>query len=150
MVQREAILKGNITGVFFRYVTPGVIGMVGMSLYILADTYFIANGVGRLGLAALNIGLPAYNLIFWHRRAAGHWRRNGLFHFARARGTRPRQSSLYDIRCARHGVFPSVRSAGASCGGTDRFPTGRNRRNCPIHHNLSARNSAFLPGFHPQ
>ena len=38
--------------------------MVGMSLYILADTYFIANGVGRLGLAALNIGLPAYNLIF--------------------------------------------------------------------------------------
>ena len=45
MVQREAILKGNITGVFFRYVTPGVIGMVGMSLYILADTYFIANGV---------------------------------------------------------------------------------------------------------
>ena len=25
MVQREAILKGNITGVFFRYVTPGVI-----------------------------------------------------------------------------------------------------------------------------
>lgn len=63
MVQREAILKGNITGVFFRYVTPGVIGMVGMSLYILADTYFIANGVGRLGLAALNIGLPAYNLI---------------------------------------------------------------------------------------
>ena len=64
MVQREAILKGNITGVFFRYVTPGVIGMVGMSLYILADTYFIANGVGRLGLAALNIGLPAYNLIF--------------------------------------------------------------------------------------
>lgn len=63
-MQREAILKGNMTGVFFRYVTPGVIGMVGLSLYILADTYFIANGVGKLGLAALNIGLPVYNLIF--------------------------------------------------------------------------------------
>lgn len=63
-MQREAILKENITGVFFRYVTPGVIGMVGLSLYILADTYFIANGVGELGLAALNIGLPVYNLIF--------------------------------------------------------------------------------------
>ena len=43
------MLFRSITGVFFRYVTPGVIGMVGMSLYILADTYFIANGVGRLG-----------------------------------------------------------------------------------------------------
>lgn len=63
-MQREAILTKPVTGVFFRYVTPGVIGLVGMSLYILADTYFIANGVGPLGLAALNIGLPAYNLIF--------------------------------------------------------------------------------------
>lgn len=63
-MQREAILTQPVTGVFFRYVTPGVIGMVGLSLYILADTYFIANGVGKFGLAALNIGLPAYNLIF--------------------------------------------------------------------------------------
>lgn len=63
-MQRDAVLKKNITGVFFRYVTPGVIGMVGLSLYILADTYFIANGIGRLGLASLNIGLPVYNLIF--------------------------------------------------------------------------------------
>ena len=150
MVQREAILKGNITGVFFRYVTPGVIGMVGMSLYILADTYFIANGVGRLGLAALNIGLPAYNLIFGIGALLGIGG-GTVFSILHGRGELgPRQSSLYDIRCARHGVFPSVRSAGASCGGTDRFPTGRNRRNCPIHHNLSARNSAFLPGFHPQ
>ena len=61
-MQRDAVLKKNITGVFFRYVTPGVIGMVGLSLYILADTYFIANGIGRLGLASLNIGLPVYNL----------------------------------------------------------------------------------------
>lgn len=63
-MQREAILTQPVTGVFFRYVTPGVIGMVGLSLYILADTYFIANGVGQFGLAALNIGLPVYNLIF--------------------------------------------------------------------------------------
>ena len=77
-MQREAILKENITGVFFRYVTPGVIGMVGLSLYILADTYFIANGVGELGLAVLS----ARELLqpdFWRGRAAGHRRRHSFF-----------------------------------------------------------------------
>lgn len=35
-----------------------------MSCYILADTLFIANGVGPLGLTVLNLTLPIYNLIF--------------------------------------------------------------------------------------
>lgn len=63
-MQREAILNQPVTGIFFRYVTPGVIGTVGLSLYVLADTYFIANGVGQLGLAAMSIALPVFNLIF--------------------------------------------------------------------------------------
>jgi putative MATE family efflux protein len=41
-----------------------MIGMVGLSCYILADTFFIANRLGSDGLAALNIALPAYNLIY--------------------------------------------------------------------------------------
>lgn len=37
--------------------------MAGMSCYILADTFFVAKGLGSNGLAALNIALPAYNLL---------------------------------------------------------------------------------------
>lgn len=45
------------------YVTRSVFSTLGLSLYILADTFFIANGVGVLGLAALNIALPLFNLL---------------------------------------------------------------------------------------
>ena len=45
------------------YVTRSVLSTLGLSLYILADTFFIANGVGVLGLAALNIALPIFNLL---------------------------------------------------------------------------------------
>lgn len=45
------------------YVTRSVLSTLGLSLYILADTFFIANGVGVLGLAALNIALPLFNLL---------------------------------------------------------------------------------------
>lgn len=45
------------------YVARSVLSTLGLSLYILADTFFIANGVGVLGLAALNIALPVFNLL---------------------------------------------------------------------------------------
>lgn len=48
---------------FIRYVPVNVLGMIGMSCYILADTYFVANGVGSEGLAALNLAIPAYGLM---------------------------------------------------------------------------------------
>ena len=46
-----------------RYCVPSVLGMLGLSCYILADTFFIANGIGTDGLAALNLALPVYSLI---------------------------------------------------------------------------------------
>lgn len=49
---------------FFQYVFFNILSMIGMSCYVLADTLFIANGVGINGLAALNLNLPIYNLIF--------------------------------------------------------------------------------------
>ncbi len=48
---------------FARYVFLNVSSMIGFSIYILADTFFIANGLGSQGLAALNLALPVYNLI---------------------------------------------------------------------------------------
>lgn len=38
-------------------------GMIALSCYILADTFFIANAIGADGLTALNIAIPVYNLI---------------------------------------------------------------------------------------
>ena len=48
---------------FARYAAPGILGQVGISCYILADTFFVSRGTGAIGLAALNIALPLYNLM---------------------------------------------------------------------------------------
>lgn len=46
---------------FTKYVSQNMLGMLGMSLYILADTYFISKAVGSNGITALNLVLPLYN-----------------------------------------------------------------------------------------
>jgi len=48
---------------FIEYVSANVMSMIGFSLYVLADTFFIAKGLGSNGLAALNLALPVYNFI---------------------------------------------------------------------------------------
>ncbi|WP_312642047.1 MATE family efflux transporter [Hydrogenoanaerobacterium sp.] len=53
----------NIYKIFARYVSLNVLSMLGLSLYILADTFFVANGVGSNGLVALNLVLPVYSVI---------------------------------------------------------------------------------------
>lgn len=53
----------SIRPVFIKYVSQGIIGMIGLSCYILADTFFIARGVGADGLTALNLVLPIYSII---------------------------------------------------------------------------------------
>lgn len=50
-------------GEFCKYTSLNVLGMIGLSCYILADTFFVANGTGSNGLAALNIAIPAFSLI---------------------------------------------------------------------------------------
>ncbi|MCI6691760.1 MULTISPECIES: MATE family efflux transporter [unclassified Clostridium] len=56
-------LKDNILKDFTKYVSLNVISMIGLSFYILADTFFIANGVGSIGLTALNLVLPLWSLM---------------------------------------------------------------------------------------
>lgn len=48
---------------FARYVSFNVLGMLGLSVYILADTYFVAQGVGPNGLAALNFAIVLYTVL---------------------------------------------------------------------------------------
>ena len=53
----------NILNLFVKYVSLNILGMIGLSCYILADTFFVARGTGSEGLAALNIAIPIYNFI---------------------------------------------------------------------------------------
>lgn len=39
---------------FARYASLNVLGMIGVSCYILADTFFVAKGMGADGVTALN------------------------------------------------------------------------------------------------
>lgn len=48
---------------FFQYASFNVLGMLGLSCYILADTFFISKGLGANGLAALNLAIPVYSFI---------------------------------------------------------------------------------------
>lgn len=48
---------------FIRYTTLSVLGTLGVSCYILADTFFVSKGLGTNGLAALNLAIPVYNFI---------------------------------------------------------------------------------------
>lgn len=54
----------NIKKAFAKYVSQNILGMLGISLYILADTFFISIAQGANGITALNLVLPVYNLIF--------------------------------------------------------------------------------------
>lgn len=56
-------MTASIQKRFFRYVIPNIFGMMSISAYFLADTYFISKGVGPDGLTALNLVLPIYSLI---------------------------------------------------------------------------------------
>lgn len=48
---------------FARYASLSTLGMIATSCYILADTFFVAQGLGTNGLAALNLAIPVYNVI---------------------------------------------------------------------------------------
>ena len=48
---------------FFQYTFLSVLGTLGVSCYILADTFFISKGLGNDGLTALNLAIPAYSFV---------------------------------------------------------------------------------------
>ena len=48
---------------FSKYSSLNVMGMIGLSCYILADTFFVSKGIGANGLTALNLAIPIYSFI---------------------------------------------------------------------------------------
>ncbi len=57
------IMKMSIKNTFTRYILTNIIGMIGLSCYILADTFFISKGLGVQGLTALNLSISIYSFI---------------------------------------------------------------------------------------
>lgn len=55
--------KNNGFKEYAKYASLNVLGMLGLSFYILADTFFIAKGLGADGLTALNLAIPVYSII---------------------------------------------------------------------------------------
>lgn len=48
---------------FVQYAALNICGMIGLSCYILADTFFVSRGLGANGLTALNLAIPIYSFV---------------------------------------------------------------------------------------
>ena len=48
---------------FAKYASLSILGMLGVSCYILADTFFVSLGLGKDGLAALNLAIPVFSVM---------------------------------------------------------------------------------------
>lgn len=58
------VIKDKIASVFFQYAIPSVLGMVAISSAGIIDGLFVGNYVGPSGLAAINISMPIFSLLF--------------------------------------------------------------------------------------
>lgn len=57
-------MEKNYLSHFSKHVSANMIGTIGLSLYIFADTYFMSYYAGPMGLTALNIAIPVYGIIY--------------------------------------------------------------------------------------
>lgn len=56
-------MQKQISREFYKYISLNVLGMLGLSCYILADTFFISKRLGADGLTALNLAISVYSII---------------------------------------------------------------------------------------
>ncbi|MCA9766159.1 MAG: MATE family efflux transporter [Carnobacterium sp.] len=56
-------MKPSILKHFIQYASVHILGMIGLSLYILADTYFVSKALGSVGIASLNLSISIYSII---------------------------------------------------------------------------------------
>ena len=64
MGKQPDLLKDKPSSLYFKYLLPSVSASLVTSIYILADTIMIGRGCGAAALAALNIVLPVFALLF--------------------------------------------------------------------------------------
>ncbi|SEK94884.1 putative efflux protein, MATE family [Carnobacterium iners] len=56
-------MKHSVLKNFIKYTSVNILGMIGLSLYILADTYFVSKALGSIGIASLNLSISIYSII---------------------------------------------------------------------------------------
>lgn len=56
-------MEKDIFKKFMKYVSLNILGMIGLSCYILADTFFVSKALGATGVAALNFSIAIYSVI---------------------------------------------------------------------------------------
>lgn len=81
---------------YFKYTTQNILGMIGLSTCILADTFFVANGVGLHGLSALNLCLPFYNLMYGLANLLGSGG-SALYNIYVSRGQREKADEIFTL-----------------------------------------------------
>lgn len=120
---------------FARYTILSVLGTLGVSCYILADTFFVSKGVGTDGLAALNLAIPVYNFIHGTGLMLGMGGAIKIISLQKSRQTGRSESIFYEYRIPCHIVFRGIFSAwsilfrsvgntfrgGCKCIGNDRY-----------------------------
>ena len=57
-------VKSKSFSVFINYAIPSVLGMLAISSASIVDGYFVGNYIGAVGLAAINIAMPVFSLMF--------------------------------------------------------------------------------------
>lgn len=95
----------SVNKLFARYVLQNILGMIGMSVYILADTFFISQAEGANGIAALNLVLPLYSLIFAFGAMIGI---GSAIRFSIYRARRDSQADLFFSNAVWCSVFISL------------------------------------------
>ena len=58
------VLKDNPLHIFVQYAIPSVLGMLAISSAGIVDGLFVGNYVGAIGLAAINMSIPFFSLLF--------------------------------------------------------------------------------------
>ncbi len=57
-------IKNRTFTIFLHYAIPSVLGMLAISSASIVDGFFVGNYVGAIGLAAINLSMPIFSLLF--------------------------------------------------------------------------------------
>ena len=58
------VTKDKPLNIFMHYAIPSVLGMLAISSATIVDGFFVGNHVGAAGLAAINMSIPVFSLLF--------------------------------------------------------------------------------------
>ena len=132
---------------YARYTALSVVGMLALSCYILADTFFVSKSLGTEGLAALNIAIPVYNFIHGTGLMLGMGGAT-RFSICRSRGARREADEMFTTRCIWPQAFPPCsRLWGFFSPGSLRPFWGRTRRYLPWSRTYMQVLLLFSPAF---